>query len=228
MDEEVLVDNFSLVMHSPLINRRFGEALGWSVNRLRWSASNPQLPGPFSVRKGTWRTRANASLTFHSITSPWTGLLHGQCRKDSKTLRPGKAIVKDQETIAQFIHLRAQDLSFDKIAAQLKVSKPTLITWSRKFQFDIQNLRAIETEALAEKCFAARQQRWEQISRDLGRVEAELAKRDLSDVPTASLLAQAARLRDEVRREVGNVRFSIPVRHLPSEEYFEDVLDWQV
>jgi len=85
--------------------------------------------------------------------------------------------MKDQETIARFIHLRATGLSYDKISAELKVSKPTLIEWSRKYQFDIQNLRAIETEALAENCFAGRQERWDQISRDLSRVEAELANR---------------------------------------------------
>jgi Homeodomain-like domain-containing protein len=96
--------------------------------------------------------------------------------------------MKDQETIARFIHLRANGLSYDKISAELKVSKPTLIQWSRKYQFDIQNLRAIETEALAEKCFAGRQERWELVSRDLSRVEAELAKRDLADVPTSQLL----------------------------------------
>jgi len=135
--------------------------------------------------------------------------------------------MKDQETVAQFIQLRAQGLSYDKISAQLKVSKPTLIDWSRKHQFDIQNLRAIETEALAEKCFASRQARWEQISRDLHRVEAELLKRDLADVPTGQLLTQAARLRAEVSREAGDVRFSTAARHIPSAEYFDEVLDWQ-
>ena len=136
--------------------------------------------------------------------------------------------MKDPETIAQFVHLRAHGLSYDKISAQLNVSKPTLIEWSRKHQFDIHNLRAIETESLAEKCFARREDRWEQISRDLHRVEAELAKRDLTDVPTGQLLRQAARLRAEVSREVGDIRFSTAARHIPKEEYFEEVLDWQL
>ncbi len=136
--------------------------------------------------------------------------------------------MKDQETVARFICLRAQGWTFDRIAAELKVSKPTLIGWSRQHQFEIQNLRAIETEALAEKCFASRQQRWEQLARDLRRVEDELAKRDLSDIPTARLLTLAARLRAEAGREAGGIRFSTAVRNIPSEEYFEDVLDWQV
>src|SRR2546421_463369 len=98
----------------------------------------------------------------------------------------------------------------------------------RPYQFEIQTLRAIETEALAEKCLASRQQRWEQLGRDLRRVEQELAKRDLGDVPTARLLREAARLRAEVSREAGDLRFSTSVKSIPNDEYSEDVLDWQV
>jgi hypothetical protein len=41
------------------------------------------------------------------------------------------------------------------LATELNVSKPTLINWGRRFQFEIQNLRSVETEALAEKCFTS-------------------------------------------------------------------------
>src|SRR4051812_40751110 len=58
--------------------------------------------------------------------------------------------MKDQETIARFIQLRASGWSFARIASEINVSKPTLIQWSRTYQFEIQNLRAVETEALAE------------------------------------------------------------------------------
>src|SRR5258706_6973236 len=136
--------------------------------------------------------------------------------------------MKDQETIAQFIHLRAQGWTFDRISAEIKTSKPTLIGWSRTYQFEIQNLRAIETEALAEKCLASRQQRWEQLGRDLRRVNEELAKRDLTDIPTSRLLMQAARLRAEASREAGGLRFTTAICNIPQEERFEDVLDWQV
>ena len=136
--------------------------------------------------------------------------------------------MKDQETIERFIQLRAQGWSFARISAELNVSKPTLIQWSRKHQFEIQNLRAIETEALAESCLSSRQQRWEQTSQHLRRVEEELAKRNLDTVPTSRLLMLAFRLRAEAAREASQLRFSTSVRSIPSEEYFEDVLDWQV
>ena len=45
------------------------------------------------------------------------------------------------ETQKKFILLRADGLSFDKITKQLKVSKPTLIQWSRLFQDDLQDMQ---------------------------------------------------------------------------------------
>ena len=68
----------------------------------------------------------------------------------------------DQETIARFIFLRSQGWSFNRITVELNISKPTLIKWSRQYQFDINNLRATETEALAERVFAPsiRNARW--------------------------------------------------------------------
>ena len=136
--------------------------------------------------------------------------------------------MKDQETIQRFIQLRAAGWTFVRLAAELNVSKPTLIQWSRRHQFDIQNLRAVETEALAESCFTSRRERWEQIGRELRRVEAELARRDLADVSTARLLGLAAKLRAEVGREAAPLKLSAAVRTLPEDERIEEVLDWQV
>ena len=136
--------------------------------------------------------------------------------------------MKDQETIQRFVQLRAQGLPFAKIAAELNVSKPTLIEWSRQHQFEIQNLRAVETEALAEQCLASREHRWEQLGKHLRQVEEELAKRDFSQISTPQLLGLATRLRAEVSRELGTLRFSTPTRAIPSDEYFDSVLDWQV
>ena len=71
----------------------------------------------------------------------------------------------DQETIARFIFLRSQGWSFNRLAVELNISKPTLIKWSRQHQFEIANLRATETEALAERVFRQRHERWEFLAR---------------------------------------------------------------
>ena len=67
--------------------------------------------------------------------------------------------MNDVETQQRFVHLRAEGWSFARIADELKISKPTLINWSRKFQFEIQNHRAINIEALHEKWVSTREDR---------------------------------------------------------------------
>ena len=136
--------------------------------------------------------------------------------------------MKDQETLAQFIALRVQGWTFDRISQALKVSKPVLIDWSRQHQFHIQNLQAVELEALADKHLASRQQRWQQLGGSLSRVEAELAKRDLAEVPTARLITLASSLRAEATRETGSLRFTAALNDIPKEQCVEDVMDWQV
>ena len=115
--------------------------------------------------------------------------------------------MKDRECINRFVMLRSQGWSFSRIEAELKVSKPTLIQWSRDQQFAIQNLRATETEALAEKLFKPLAQRWESLAHDLARVEEELGKRKLEDIPTVRLFALAASLREQIARESGPLNF---------------------
>jgi hypothetical protein len=136
--------------------------------------------------------------------------------------------MKSKGTVSQFIQLRAQGWTFDRIATEIHISKPTLIKWSREHQFDIQNLRAVETEALAEKCFDSRQQRWDKLGQALRRLEDELSKRDLASIPTSQLINLTCRLRILVARETTDPRFSIGTRDLEWDDYEEEVLDWQV
>ena len=50
--------------------------------------------------------------------------------------------MKDQETVAKFIELRAKGLSFRTIAQQLNVALGTLVNWSRDHQHLVHNLQA--------------------------------------------------------------------------------------
>src|SRR4051794_11339529 len=79
------------------------------------------------------------------------------------------------ETVRRFVELRAQGWTYARLETELNVTKPTLIDWSRKHQFEIQNLHAIESEALAEQCELAQKQRCEKVALHLRRVEKEFA-----------------------------------------------------
>src|SRR6188472_1454377 len=99
------------------------------------------------------------------------------------------------ETVQRFIELRAQGWSYARLMTELNVTKPTLIAWSRKHQFDIQNLHAIELETLREKWLASTTERVDKLGVQLQSVEAELATRDLSTLSTPQLMTAARVLR---------------------------------
>jgi hypothetical protein len=135
--------------------------------------------------------------------------------------------MKDQETVQKFVELRTQGWTYVRLMAELNVSKPTLINWSRKFQFQIQNLRAIELEALANQWLSSASDRVSRLGQQLQKVEAELAGREVKDLSTAQLYALARHLRRQIQEVAGPTRFTSPVAEIPGDEYHDQVHDWQ-
>jgi transposase len=133
----------------------------------------------------------------------------------------------DQETLVRFVQLRAEGRSFARIADELNVSKPTLIKWSRKFQFEIHNQRAILLEAVQERWLHTREERVATLGAQLQQVEAELARRNIGELSTPRLFALAATLRRQIQAETGQLRFTSPIKEIPDDEYCEQVQDWQ-
>ena len=134
---------------------------------------------------------------------------------------------KPQETVDSFIELRAQGWSFNRISAELGVCRNTLIAWSRKHCREIQNLRELQLDAVAESCQINRAACLEQLSEDARRIREELAKRDFNEIPTARLLTMASLLRTETARLAGPVRLSQEIRPGSSEDYPNPSVDWQ-
>lgn len=132
----------------------------------------------------------------------------------------------DPQTVQKFIELRAQGRTFAQLIAELNVSKPTLIAWSRKHQFEINNLKAIELEALSGKWLASITERVNGLGEQLRCVETELGKRDVSQLTTPQLFTLARSLRHQIEQATGPVHFTIPVSEIPNAEYHEQVQDW--
>ena len=133
----------------------------------------------------------------------------------------------DDQTVQRFIERRAQGWTYARLMTELNVSKTTLIAWSRKHQFQIQNLKAIELEALREKWLATTTERVNALGEQLRKVEAELAKRDMSGLTTPQLHTLARNLRRQIEQATGPMRFTTPVSDIPSDEYHDQVQDWQ-
>ena len=135
--------------------------------------------------------------------------------------------MKDQQTVQQFIELRARGISFAKIALQLGVAKSTLVNWSREHQHLIQNLHAIEWEEFVDQTIASRQERLKTVSDQLRRIEAELAQRDLASIPTPRLQTMAEQLRRRLDRECDLPRFSAGVELSRDDDTRQAVQDWR-
>ena len=133
----------------------------------------------------------------------------------------------DDKTVQRFIDLRVQGWSFARLAAELNVSKPTLIAWSRKHQHTIANLAAIEREERLNQLLATSEERLRQLAEQLRAAEFELARRDLTTLSTGRLLSHLESLRRQVRREAGPMQFVSTVDAIPEEEYADRIQVWK-
>jgi transcriptional regulator with XRE-family HTH domain len=95
--------------------------------------------------------------------------------------------MKDIETQHRFLELRAQGKSLRTVAEELAVGRQTLVRWEREYKEQIENLKAMELDALLERHRLTVQAQIERYGVELKRVTEELQKRDLADVPTPKL-----------------------------------------
>jgi hypothetical protein len=110
---------------------------------------------------------------------------------------------------------------------ELDVTKPTLIAWSRKYQFDIQNLHAIELEALREKWLTSTTDRVNALGEQLRLIQSELEKRDLAALTTPQLMSAARNLQRQIEQATGPLQFTVPLNDIPAEEQHAQVHDWK-
>lgn len=123
------------------------------------------------------------------------------------------------EVKQRFIELRAQGMSFDKIAQKLNKAKQTLIDWSKELEEEIANYKALELEALYESCYLLKEARLKQFGGIVNKLTEELQGRDLSDVPTDKLLDLYLKYSDKVKEEIVEPSFKT------SEEIRENKID---
>ncbi len=88
----------------------------------------------------------------------------------------------------KFIQLRTEGLSFGKISRKMRISKSTLLRWSRKYESEIAELKAGQLEALREQyCLSvkAKVKMWGKI---VNKIMPELEERRFSNVTSEKLL----------------------------------------
>jgi transcriptional regulator with XRE-family HTH domain len=123
--------------------------------------------------------------------------------------------MKDTETKLACFELRAQGKSLTSIADAVGVRRQTVANWLSEHVEEVENLKAMELDALREACWMTTQARIERLSTRLEHITAELEKRDLSDVPTVKLVELELKTRAELAKE-----FAEP--HIRSEQQLRD------
>jgi len=84
----------------------------------------------------------------------------------------------------RFLQLRASGLSFDKIAIELKTSKPTLIQWSKLFKDELNDMKFQSLATLKETYQYTTRAKYEQLLKHLTKIDEAIENFDYS---TASL-----------------------------------------
>jgi len=109
--------------------------------------------------------------------------------------------MKEAKTRQNFLELRAQGKSLRAIEIEIGTNRGTLAKWESECKEELENLRAMELEAMREEYSLTTQARIERFGRQLQRVTEELENRDLSDIPTPRLVDLAIKLDTKLREE---------------------------
>jgi len=131
------------------------------------------------------------------------------------------------EQQARFIELRGKGMSFQKIADEIGVSKPTLIKWNGELLEQVKEAQYMELENLVEHYGLFRKERFEVYCKALNSALKEFQERaengELKNVPTDKLLNLVEQLEKRVERDTSKELLSVRVNenfHFNS-EYLE-------
>ena len=117
-------------------------------------------------------------------------------------------MAKTTAEIEKFIELRAQGLSYDRIAEETGTSKPTLLKWSSQYGRELEQAQYFELHSLLAQYGLLKQQRVESVSVLLQAVKEELLKRantdTLSRLPTDKLFTLFLALESRLKEETEN------------------------
>ena len=116
--------------------------------------------------------------------------------------------MKDLQTKEKFIELRAQGLSFNKIAEEIEVSKPTLLKWSSEFNEEIANRRFLASEELLERYQLTKIARMEVFAKTLNLALQEFQARKFDLLNTKDLLTMINFLDNLLSKEAKSVNYS--------------------
>ena len=133
----------------------------------------------------------------------------------------GKIMITETQK-NQIAELRAVGTSFQKIATELKISKPTIIQAAKEMEFFIINMRNIEIEALMEKLELTHRHRLETLSKMLEKIRTDILSRDLSNIPADKLIELYMKIETNYSGLLSELRFQYKAKDM-EEVFFQNV-----
>jgi hypothetical protein len=127
--------------------------------------------------------------------------------------------MKKQANRERFIELRAGGQSYQSIADTLGITKQTAIGWSKDFNCEIKNLKAMHLDCLYEQHLMTREARIKVLGEQLEKVRAEIIQRDLGSVSTEKLYDVLLKLMDAQSKERERLAF------IQEKDFFSDTSD---
>ncbi len=89
----------------------------------------------------------------------------------------------------EFILLRADGISYDKIALQLKTSKATLIQWSKLFEDEIKDIQFQSFLQIKETYSYSQKSKYETLLKQLNKIDDAILEADLTGTQLKDLFA---------------------------------------
>lgn len=123
-----------------------------------------------------------------------------------------------QQTINDFIILRAQGMSYDKIAKQLKIGRATCSNWDSKYMQEIADRKAAELNALYDEYFMGHKARIKRLGGICKKLDEEINKRDFSELPLEKLLDMRLKYGAALKEEhTGDTGGALPADATPAQ-----------
>lgn len=104
----------------------------------------------------------------------------------------------------EFLLLRADGISFDKIAQQINVSKPTLIQWSKLFADDINDMQFQSLADLKQQYRFSKRDKYEQLLKHLNKIDEAIEMIDLQNTSLKELMT----VRNSISIQLSNIERS--------------------
>ncbi|MCM1514468.1 MAG: helix-turn-helix domain-containing protein [Anaeroplasma bactoclasticum] len=109
--------------------------------------------------------------------------------------------MKGQETQREFIKLRAEGYSYQKIADKLSISKGTCHKWEQRFNEEISSLKEEKLSELYQEYGMAKEGRINALGKTLNKINAAIDEIDLASIDPAKLLELKLKYQDALKKE---------------------------